>query len=129
LWAKGFGMLKEGAWLYGIGAGGWSGMAGGVHNALLQSLLEGGIVEFILHLSLFIWLIKTGLKSNSKEGIILVALLVGIFTRNLAESNDLLFGLFNNCNVFISWYVLISLLILNKKRMRDDRLLARWLVT
>jgi len=120
IWLEAWHTLKEGALLYGIGAAAWSGSGGpgGVHNALLQSWLEGGIIELILHLWLYVWLIRIGLKSKSKEGIVLVALLVSMFIRNLAESNGFLFGSIDNFIVFLSWYVLMLVFILNKKMDR-----------
>jgi O-antigen ligase len=131
LWSRAWGIIQEGAWLKGIGAGGWYGFysnsgilglgPGGVHNALLQSWVEGGIIELGLQFLLFFWLILVGLRSKCVEGIVLVGALIGIFTRNLAESNDLLFGLYTNFWVFLSWFVLISLVALVDKHESGNR--------
>lgn len=131
LWADAWQTIRNGAWLYGIGAAGHSEsllfteqealvIGGGLHNALLQSLLEGGIVEFGLHIGLYVWLITLGLKSRCNEGIILVAILGGFFVRNLAESNGLLFGLLNNFDVYFSWYVITILIVLISKKRAES---------
>lgn len=127
LWSEAWEIIKDGAWLNGVGSAAYSKpmtifsepLGGGIHNALLQSWLEGGIVELALHVGLYIWLIKIGLKHFSKEGIVLVCTLLGMFVRNLAESNGILFGLLNNYNVFLSWYIVVFLVILLKKEIQN----------
>ncbi len=111
--------LKNGAWIYGVGAGafmetvsGNDSIRGGVHNALLQSLIEGGIVELSLYIGLYIWLLNISLKRRTNEARVLVAVLTGFFIRNLAESGPLLYGLINNFTIFVSWYVVIYLIVL-----------------
>jgi hypothetical protein len=65
-----------------------------------------------MHVGLYVWLLRLAMQSRNPYGIVLLAVLVAFFVRNLAESNGVLFGLFNNLEVFLSWYVLASLLVL-----------------
>lgn len=122
LWNDALYKLEHGAWLYGIGSAAYSetdvfnkAMRGGVHNALLQSWVEGGIVELVLHLGLYVWLIRLSLKSCKRESWILISMLAGIFARNLGESSGFPFGLVNNFMIFFSWYIAAYFVILMQK--------------
>lgn len=126
MWSLAWEVLSDRYWLFGAGTGTNAGLAfftfegiglrGGVHNALMQTWLEEGIPGLILYVWLFVWLVRTGLSASSVSGIALVAVASGIFFRNLGESNGLLWGLVNNYLVFVSWFVIIHLLIYCKKK-------------
>lgn len=125
MWREAWDVLSEGAWLFGTGAGTNGGLTfltfegvglrGGVHNALLQTWLEEGLLGLILYVWSFVWIVRAGFSVPSRTGMVLVAVASGIFFRNLGESNGLLWGLINNFLVFASWLVIVHLLIYCRK--------------
>ena len=119
IWIEAINVLREGQWLTGVGSGAAQGLTSAtsvgtsnLHNVLIYSLASGGIVELGMVLFIFIWLMKLALSQKQGRGIVLMAFIAGVFVRNLAEASGLLFGYMNNSWVYLSWYVLISIIVL-----------------
>jgi len=125
MWHLVWEVLSDEHWLLGAGVGTNADLTfytaagvelrGGVHNALLQTWLEEGLLGLSLYILLFVWLVKVGLFSPYRSRMALVAVTAGVFMRNLGESNGLLWGLLNNYLVFASWFVVVHLLICCRK--------------
>lgn len=129
MWRLAWDKLSDRYWMFGAGAGTNAGLTfftfegiglrGGVHNALLQTWLEEGLPGLILYVWFFVWLVRAGLSVPSRTGMALVAVASGIFFRNLGESNGLLWGLLNNFLVFVSWFIVIHLLVYSRKDSQE----------
>jgi len=68
----------------------------------------------MLVLFFFIWLAVIAIYTKKGTGIVLIAFIIGAFFRDQAESGGLIFGYLNNSWIFISWYVLITIIVLMK---------------
>lgn len=119
IWLDVLGIFREGQWLTGVGSGAsrllLSGTSYGerdMHNVLFSALASGGIVELGIVVFVFAWLVRISLSKGRGAGVVLMAFVVGVFVRNQAESNGLVFGYLNNSWVFLSWYALISIIVL-----------------
>jgi len=119
LWLEALGVFREGSWITGIGSGASRQLLSGtsysgrdLHNVFLYSLASGGIVELAIVLFVFVWLTMFALKAGRGARVVLVAFVFGIFVRNQAESNGLIFGYLNSSWIFLSWYVLITIFAL-----------------
>jgi len=127
IWIVALDVLKGGKWLGGIGSGAafWLTSvtdigAMNVHNLLIHSLASGGIIELTVVLFVFAWLARMALPEIHGTGIVLLAYVAGAFVRCQAESGGFLFGYLNNSWTFLSWYVVISIIVLMQREPEID---------
>ncbi|MFC1549257.1 hypothetical protein ACFL4R_00065 [Nitrospirota bacterium] len=111
--------MKEGPWLTGVGSGATSWVTAEanlsnrhVHNVLIYSLAFGGVFELMLVVFIIAWLVRIAIRHMNGSGIVLLAFMTGIFVRNFAETTGLLFGNLNNPWVYLSWYALITIIVM-----------------
>jgi hypothetical protein len=123
IWAGALEVLGEGSWLTGSGGGAAfliTRDAGlrmtTLHSVFMYSLALGGVMELMIVLFIYFRLIVISMRQSHGRGMLLLTFISGIFVRNLVESSGLLFGYLNTTWVYLSWYVLITIIVL----MKDD---------
>lgn len=121
IWIEALEVFREGHWIAGIGSGAAKRIMFStnyesidLHNLLIYSLANGGIIELALVLFFFIWLTGIAIFTKKGTGMVLIAFIIGAFFRNQAESGGIIFGNLNSSWIFLSWYVLITIIVLTK---------------
>lgn len=86
-----------------------------VHNAVLQQLVDGGIVSLISYFSIFaaaIWILFKDKRHSDLEKIIIIALLAGYFVQNLS--------LFDTTTSFILFGTILAYIVYVETAERQD---------